>query len=228
MNKTSGIIIGLLIIIIIILGYLALKPKAPVYLPTDPNQLALNTPTTPPVTPTISPTVPENNHAGWHTVTNTQYGFQIQYPAGYQTQESNNGGFYNETNIYDLSISVPIGYQSGTDFNVGRIDLSVSPSTSMCYSSSGTSTIDMTATKTIGDNVFHYNPAGPLDDSAMGGQRGTDTLFALIHNGQCYRIQETMGYRDLHGFSEPPYPPHYDEAQLNSDLESIIETLVLH
>ena len=159
------------------------------------------------------------------TYLNNQYGFSIQYPNNFRKSETNDGGFFNELNIFSASIDVPIGYQNGTDFNVGRITIMVSPTTSKCYSSQG-SDEDMTATKIINGKSFRYNPKQPIDDAAMGGQRGSDSLFVIIENGQCYRIAKLVGYRDPRGFTDPPYPPHFDEQKVNADLDAIVSSFV--
>lgn len=160
--------------------------------------------------------------------TNNKYGFSVQYPNDYKISETNNDGFYNELNIFGLHISVPIGYQSGTDFSVASIEITVSPTTDKCYSSQGDTNQDMTAIKTIGGKSFHYNPGQPIDDSAMGGQRSSISLFSTINNGQCYRIEKLIGYRDPRGFSEPPYPPHFDQQKANTDLDKIISSIIFN
>lgn len=157
------------------------------------------------------------------TYTNSKYSFSLNYPVEYLLNESNNGGFFNEVNIFDLSLRVPSDYQKGTDFNTGTIDISVSPTIAKCYYSNGTDE-DMTALKVINNKSFHYNPKQPFSDSAMGGQRGSSSMFSIVLNGQCYRIQKLVGYRDLRGFAEPPYPPHFDEQKANLDLDNIIST----
>ncbi len=157
------------------------------------------------------------------TYSNNDYGFSFNYPDGYLLNENNNGGFFNELNIFELSIIVPSGYQKGTDFNTGRVDVIVSPSIAKCYSTDYVNE-DMNAIKEINGKSFHYNPKQPFPDNAMGGLRGLGSLFSIIENGKCFRIAKQVAYRDLHGFSDPPYPPHYDEQKLNTDLDNIIST----
>jgi hypothetical protein len=160
------------------------------------------------------------------TFTSTAHRFSIKYPADFTFEESNSGGFYNEINLYSVALGMPKSYQADTDFNLGRITVSVSPTTTLCYSSNG-QTQDMTATKQINGKTFHYNPAGPQGDAAMGGQRGTTFILSTIANDKCYRVQEEIGYRDLRGFAEPPYPAHFNEAKVNADLDAIIATLTI-
>jgi len=166
------------------------------------------------------------NIANWETYSNSQYGFDLSYPSGYLLDESNNGGFFNEINLFNLSIKVPNDYQKGTDFNVGRVTVTVSSTTSKCYSSNSTYE-DMTATKTINEKSFRYNSKQPFDDNAMGGQRGSWSIFSTIENGRCYRIEKRIGYRDLRGLKDPPYLPHFDEQKVNLDLDNIISTFLI-
>ncbi len=167
-----------------------------------------------------------NNQIGWKTYSNSQYGFSLSYPADYIFSESNNGGFFNELNIFELFIHVPNGYQKGTDFSIGAVNVMVSPSISKCYSSDGVNE-DMTSTKIINGKSFKYNPRQPLDDSAMGGQVGSWSMFTTVEKGQCYRIEKQVGYRNSRGFKDPPYPPHFDEQKANSDLDNIISTFLI-
>ncbi len=231
MNKQSTIIISLLVILIALVGYVAFKPKevmnnSSVVIPSNDVVLDNNSISAEPIKTT--PTKPMSVPTGWKAFTSSNNDFSIQYPTTYLAEESNNGGYYNEVNLHNLSIRFPIGYQKGTDFNVGFISVSVSPTTNKCYASGGQDQ-DMTATKTIGSTVFHYNPSQPTDDSAMGGQRGKAWLYSTIQNGKCYRIEKTIGYRDVHGYVDEPYnyPAHYDEAKASADLDAVIATLVL-
>ena len=226
MNKTNGIIIGLLVILIALVTYAVFRPQVRVgSLREEPVVVAPGpiTPQSPTASSTNPKLIPPSN-----TFTNSAQKFSINYPLGFTSEESAAGGFYNETNLYNLSINVPASYQKNTDFNIGRVTVSVSPTITQCYSSSGSSTIDMTATKVINGITFHYNLSQPTDDSAMGGQRGKLSLFATIANNHCYRIEKQVGYRDLHGFTEPPYAPHFDEAMVNADLDAIITSIAIH
>ena len=148
------------------------------------------------------------------TYKNSKYNFSIQYPKDFSIQESVDYGPV-------LSIRVPTNYQKGTDFNVGLINISVSTSTAKCYTSNYANEA-MTGIKVIGGKSFHYNVKQPFDDAAMGGQRGKESSFAIINNGLCYTIEKLIGYRDLRGFADGPYPPHFDEAKVNADLDSVI------
>jgi hypothetical protein len=167
--------------------------------------------------------VAQSNTSNWKTYTNAQYNFSIQYPKNFTMAESQGGGFFDEQNLYDLSINAPADYQKDTDFNIGRIEMFVSPKTTNCFTLSQNGG-NLSAVKIINGISFHYNPQQPFEDDAMGGQRGKDSLFAAILNGQCYRIEKLVGYRDAHGFTEPPYPPHFDEQKVNADLDAIIST----
>ena len=162
-----------------------------------------------------------DTNSDWKTYTNVKYGFTLNYPSNFSLKESQNGGFFDELNLYNLSVSAPADYQKGTDFNVGRIDVIVSSSTAKCYTSSPNSN-DLSSVKNINGISFHYNSRQPFSDDAMGGQRGTYSLFATIDNGQCYRITKTVGYRDSSGFTNPPYPLHFNEQSVNADLDNII------
>ena len=166
------------------------------------------------------PVVP-NIQIGWQAFENKDKDFGILYPTGFLVNESTDGGFYSELDLYTLSIKAPDNYQQGTDLNVATVIVSVSDTTSKCFSSNSTD-MDMTETKSINGKVFNYNPKQPFDDNAMGGQRGTSSIFSTVENAKCYRIQKLKGYRDLRGFAEPPYPPHFDEVDANKTLEGII------
>lgn len=164
------------------------------------------------------------NIPGWKSYTNSKYNFTIKYPESY-TKEEGSTGFYNDMNLYGITIRTPKDYQKGTDFNIGMIELQVGTSTASCYSANGVDN-DMTVTKNINGNLFYYSPSQPFDDAAMGGQRGYIYIYSLIKNDLCYRIIESIGYRDLTGFMDNYVkPPHFDEQQVNSDFDSIIATL---
>ena len=172
---------------------------------------------------TIVPIVkmPENNSpaSDLNTYTNSKYNFSIQYPRDINIEENNDYGA-------SLSIKVPSDYQKGTDFNVGLINISVSTSTEKCYISNYANEV-MTGIKIIGGKSFHYNIKQPFDDAAAGGQRGKESSFAIVNNGFCYTIQKLVGYRDLRGFSDGPYPPHFDEVKANADLDTVISSFNL-
>lgn len=151
-------------------------------------------------------------------------GFSIVYPSDFQVQESLNGGdFFNELNLYSLELRTAANYQKGTDFEIAFINILVSSSTAACYTASPIGR-SLSSTKTINGIQFHYDSSQPFEDDAMGGARGKDSLFAAIHNGQCYRIDKLIGYRDPRGFTDPPYPPHFDEAKVNGDIDQIINS----
>ncbi|HTE48631.1 MAG TPA: hypothetical protein VK675_01860 [Candidatus Paceibacterota bacterium] len=169
------------------------------------------------------PSTQPDETSNWKTYTNDQYNLSIKYPVDFSINESKGGGFFNEQNLYDLSISAPADYQKNTDFNIGRIEILVSPSIAKCYTSSSNGG-NLSSIKLINGISFYYNPQQPFEDDAMGGQRGKDSLFASIHDNQCYRIQKFVGYRDARGFTNPPYPQHFDEQKVNTDLDNIIST----
>ena len=169
-----------------------------------------------PVTASPSP-------SGFKTYTNSQYGISVAYPATFNVSETQDAGYFNEMNLFEASISAPADYQKGTDLNVARVDVLVSSSTDECYSLSS-SGANLSATKEINGTVFHYDPRQPTADDAMGGQRGQYSLFAAIKNGQCYRVEKLLGYRYPHGFTDPPYPPHFNEQTANADLDAIINS----
>ena len=151
------------------------------------------------------------------TYNNSKYNFSIKYPKDYTiTENDENYGF-------NLSIKVPSDYQKGTDFNVGSVNITEGTSTKDCYISNYGNE-NMTGVKIIGGKEFHYDIKQPFDDAAMGGQRGKVLSFAIINDGLCYRIEKMIGYRDLRGFSDGPYPPHFNEKKVNSDLDIIISS----
>ncbi len=164
------------------------------------------------------------SNSGLKKYDNTKYAFNLFYPPEYLSSETENGGFYDELNIFNLDIKTPDGYQKDTDFGEGRVTIMVSPTISNCYYIKDSIYGNMTAIKMINGKAFHYNPKQPFEDAAMGGQRGLISLFSLIENGKCYRIEKTIMYRDSRGFREPPYPPHFDEQKANLDLDNIIST----
>ncbi len=161
--------------------------------------------------------------SNWKTYKNEEFGFEIKYPKDFLIQESKDGGFFNETNSFTLSINTSKDYQKGTDFSGAFINISPSSKTDNCYRY-GPSGPELSASKEIGDTTFHFDPRQPISDSAMGGQRGWYSLFTTISNRQCYRISKSIGYRDSRGFADPPYSPHFDENKVNIDLDKIIST----
>ena len=160
------------------------------------------------------------------TYTNTSNKFSIKYLDDFTLNESNDGGYLNELNLFDLSLNAPKDLDKNTDFNVGRIEILISSSTSKCYTSSY-SNEEMSGILDINGKSFHYDPKQPFDDAASGGQRGKYSLFALIDNNKCYRITKLVGYRDLRGFADPPYPQHFDEAKVNKVLDDIISSFLV-
>ncbi|HEU5114941.1 MAG TPA: hypothetical protein VFT82_04220 [Candidatus Paceibacterota bacterium] len=164
--------------------------------------------------------------AGWTGFSKQEYGLSLAYPKDYSFREEADAGFFNELGIYDAIINVPQDYQRGTDFEVGRVDVLVSTTTANCYTESPSGRI-LSATKTINGTDFKYDPNQPLADDAMGGQRGMYSLFAAAKNGFCYRIEKEVGFRDLRGFADPPYPPHFDETKANADLDAIVGTITI-
>jgi len=153
---------------------------------------------------------------------NQEYGFSVKYPNDFVLSEGKTS-FFSELGLFGISVNAPADYEKGTDFNVGRINLSVSSSTAKCYVSNLVEGV-FSAEKNIGGKTFYYNPLQPFSDAAMGGQRGEESLFASVIDGQCYRITKTIGYRDLKGFTDPPYAPHFDEAKVNAEFDSIISS----
>lgn len=162
---------------------------------------------------------------GWKEYTDSTNKFSIQYPENFINQGIQPGGFYTEINIPTLTIRFPNDYQKGTDYDGAFIELSVSPKTDKCFSSNY-ETENINLTRVINGTTFHYTE--PVNDSAMGGVRGTSILMSAVKNGKCYRISKTYSYRDYLGLMEPPYPPHYDEQKIKDDLESIITTLIIN
>src|SRR5258706_6295843 len=93
----SSIAIILIIIVVLAVGGVAYYAR----------QSSNNTPRNIPSTTTVTTSL--------KTYLNSQYGFSIQYPNNFRESETNDGGFFNELNIFNASIDVPIGYQNGTD-----------------------------------------------------------------------------------------------------------------
>ena len=153
---------------------------------------------------------------------NQEYGFSVKYPKDFVLSEGKTS-FFNELDIFGISIKAPADYEKDTDFNVGNITLSVSSSTAKCYISNSVAGV-LSAEKNIGGKTFYYNPLQPFSDAALGGQRGEESRFASVINGQCYRITKLIGYSDLRGFTDPPYAPHFDEAKVNAEFDSIISS----
>ena len=158
------------------------------------------------------------------TYTYKNHGITIELPKNFLISESNDGGFYDEINLYRLSINAPSDYQKNTDFSNAFVNISISPKIIKCYSSNGVDE-DMTSIKNVNGLSLRYNPKQPFSDNAMGGQRGFSSSFSFIVKGQCYRIEKIVGYRDLRGFAEPPYPVHFNEQKANLDLDNIISSI---
>ena len=151
--------------------------------------------------------------------------FEIHYPKDFTFSESNDAGYNNELNLYHVSFNPSPNYQKGTDFGNAFVDVSISSKTENCKKQNPQGLV-FTGTKTIGGETFYFDPKQPTSDAAMGGERGFSSLFATVYNGQCYRIQKLLSYRDLHGFVDEPYnyPPHFDEKKVNEDLDTIINS----
>jgi hypothetical protein len=164
---------------------------------------------------------------GWQLYTNEKYGISFKYPKDFTLQETENGGYFDELGIFELSLTMPQKYQKDTDFTNGRIDIMVSPKTDKCYKENTIQSRELTATKEINRTVFHYDPKQPFSDAAMGGVRAWTSLFAVIKNDACYRIAKDVIYRQLQGFAEPPYPPHFDEKMVNEILDKVISSVTL-
>lgn len=168
----------------------------------------------------------KNLSAETKTFTSDKFGISLRAPEDYTVSETESGGYFNEKILYTVEVRLPSHYQPETDFNLGFLSISVSPTTTHCYKDESHN-VDMTTSRMINGISFYYNPKQPFPDAAMGGQRGFDSFYATIHNNQCIRIEKLIGYRDLRGFAEPPYPKHFDEKQADADLEAVISTITL-
>lgn len=156
------------------------------------------------------------------TFTNSKYSFSIQYPANFTAEETNSDGYFDHLNLYSVTLRTPSGYQANTNFDQGWVAVSVDPSIKDCYTLNSENNAPMTSTRIIDGKSFHYDPSQPIDDSAMGGQQGEDSVFALVENGQCYRVQKTIGWHTLSAGKQ-----QFDKSKVNADLDAIISTLVI-
>jgi hypothetical protein len=129
---------------------------------------------------------------GWKTYINTKYRYEIKYPGTYSIIET-----YNPD---DLLLRSTSDYQKDTDLTFAGVSVDTNTPVTQCKD----------------------YPKQPIEDDAMGGERGKNYSHSIIRNGLCYTIRYLHVYRDLRDFKDPPYPPHYDEIKVLTDLEEMV------
>lgn len=222
MKKNNTLVIVLIIIIIVLVGYIVIKSKNNGTVASDTATNSQVVKDTSDQTSGSKSNTQTTSNGTTKTFTNSKYSFSIQYPTNFTSEETNSDGYFDHLNLYSVTLRTPSSYQANTNFDQAWVAISVDPSTKDCYTLNSENNTPMTSTRIIGDKSFHYDPGQPIDDSAMGGQQGEDSVFALVENGQCYRVQKTIGWHTLSAGKQ-----QFDKSKVNADLDTIISTLVI-
>jgi hypothetical protein len=173
----------------------------------------------------ISPSKIEDETANWKTYRNEEYGFEIKYPYWYQVSDKLvREGFYD----YQISRIVSFSNVGGNTLNI----YADNSSSNLAKCLKNYENKDLTQTKEIGGNKF-YIYFDKVREGAMGGERGLQSQYRIIHNNYCYILHYEFSWRvttggTKEGGAEPggtetPEQEAYIEKQ-TAELELMLST----
>jgi hypothetical protein len=215
MNAKKGFIVPLVIVIIVVLaiggGYYAYNNS---HKSASTSETAVKTDVNTTVTATSSVSGNQqiaSQTSNLKTYTNTQYGFQIQYPQEFKEETVVNGN--NPHNL--LTISYSQAAIKGTNLDGAKIDVVIdSTDESKCYSTDGVNpnigtgiAKDKPAIMQLGGQTFH---AAHEADAAMGHIHNTSYL-SIYHNSQCYTLVLTAS-----AYNQSFYDPSMPESKVKT------------
>ena len=124
----------------------------------------------------------------WKTYANSEYGFEIKYPQ--------DAVFMLNPDQYDTSRKIRV--MMSQDFGeTGSVTVIIDNKASIndCYADYSSQPISSQSQK-LTINGMDFYIAENLDD-AMGGQRGIDTNYVVMHNDTCFVIQRIVSWHSV-------------------------------
>ncbi|HEX9061738.1 MAG TPA: hypothetical protein VF941_16285, partial [Clostridia bacterium] len=192
---------GVLVVAVIVLGYLAFKPKtdisvSPTSVTPSGQTTTLNNPTGKDYQPqsnASSGTSISANIAGWKIYTNSKYGFSLQYPQSFSTDANKaaSGDFDGIDTSNMFLVNYPTESFKGTNLASATIFAGVKnvDENTCFYTLYGNSTNNETITQkdtVVVKNGITYHYVSSTEGAA--GSSYSTYRYSTMHNNTCYQL----------------------------------------